>query len=102
MRGVVATSAADLVHGTFGLYESRSVDAMPPLFRGNAVTHELDNFLVASARSQQSACVPFRCRKQTISQLSIGGDPQAIAVAAKRLADWIDKADAAHAIGKFK
>ena len=44
--------------------------------------------------------IPLGGREQAVPDLAVGGDPQPIAVLAKRFADRVDKADPAHAIGE--
>ena len=62
-------------------------------------TNQRRDLVVAAAAAEQCASVPFDGRKQAISHLAFGRQPQAIAIAAERLRDGIDEADAAAAIG---
>ena len=60
--------------------------------------HSSASSLVAAAAAHDARGVPFDGREQAVADLALGRQPQAVAVAAERLRDRVDEADAAAAV----
>ena len=94
--------STDLIHRSFRPLEIRRVDAVAGFFMHHAFTQPVTNLCLRGSVAKQFPSIPFFCRKQTVSQLTFGGNSETVAVAAKRLSDGVNEADATAAVGEFE
>src|SRR5262249_17739909 len=97
--GQAGESPADRVHESFRLDESRCVDLVAFPLGGDAVTDRLADRLIACAASKEAPDVRLLQCEQAVSQLAIGGEPEAVAAHAERTADRGDEADPSPSVG---
>src|SRR5437899_2114222 len=94
-------SAADLAHRARGALERRTlVDLVLQLLVADCLGQDVRQIVVAGSGPQRPAQVPLVDRKQARADLSIGGEPNAIARAAERLRHRVDEAELADAVAE--
>src|SRR4051794_6979697 len=92
--------AADLRHRARRLDEARVVDVVLELLAPHRVADDLLEVVVGGAGPQRAPQVGLVQREQAGSQPPVGGQPDAVAVAAERLRDRVDEPDAAASVGE--
>ena len=92
--------AADLIHGAFGTMKLGAADPMGGRLGGDAVPNQAAQLVIGSAAAQELPGIPFDGREEAIANLALGGQPQAIAIAAEGFAHRIDEADGAATVGE--
>src|SRR3954468_5720638 len=93
-------SAADRAHRARRLHEPRLVDAVLELLAPDGLADDPLDLVVARAVAQRRAQVGLVDREQAGAQAAVGGKADAVAVAAERVADRVDEADLALAVGE--
>src|SRR4051794_35298579 len=92
--------AADLRHRARRLDEARVVDVVLELLAPHRVADDLLEVVVGGAGAQRRAQVGLVQREQAGPQPPVGGQPDAVAVAAERLRDRVDEPDPPAAVGE--
>src|SRR5579871_3756026 len=95
-----AVSAADAAHRALRRHKIRLADMVPLFFLPHDGLEIRGKFLVRLAVAETRAQVVFRDAEQAGADLAVGGQPQAIAMAAERLANGRNQADFAAPISK--
>src|SRR3954453_12428459 len=85
-------STADGRHGARRLHEAGLVDVVFELLAPDGVADDLLEVVVGRAGPQRAAQVGLVVAEQARAQAAVGGDADAVAVAAERLADRVDEA----------
>src|SRR5262245_18757081 len=93
-------SAADGAHRASGLDEARLVDVMLELLAPDGLAHYVLEVRVGRSGADRPTQVGLVEREQAGAQLAVGGEPDAVAVAAERLGHRVDEADRAAAVGE--
>src|ERR671933_972847 len=93
-------SAADRAHRARRLHEARLVHAVLELLAPDRLADDPHDLVVARAVAQRRAQVGLVEGEQARAQAPVRGQADAVAVAAERLADGVDEADPALAVGE--
>src|SRR4051794_19514848 len=93
-------SAADRAHRARRLHEPRLVDTVLELLAPDGLADDPRDVVVARAVAQRRAQVGLVDREQARAQAPVGGEADAVAVTAERVADRVDEADLALAVGE--
>src|SRR3954465_5615202 len=94
-------SAADLGHAPRGALELFAlVDLVLLLFVGDRFQEDVGDLAIGGARPHRAAQVPLVDRKKAGPKLTIGRQADTVAGRTERLADRVDEADLANAIGE--
>ena len=88
-----APLTADTTHRARGRHELRFADVMPGLFLPNHAAQPVGDVVVGSAIAQVGAEVMLGHAEQTGADFAVGGQADAVAVAAEGFADRCDDAD---------
>src|SRR5947209_8509321 len=92
--------AADGGHRPRRLDESGLADVVLELLAPDRVAEDLLELGVVGALTHRGAQVGLVEREEARAQAAVGGESDPVAVAAERLGDGIDEADAAAAVGE--
>src|SRR5438067_11699891 len=94
-------SAADHGHGAVGAAEALVADVVLQLFLPRRRADDLLQLLVGSAAAQRAAQIGLDRGEEARAEGALGGEANAIALGAERLADRGDEANRArHAVGE--
>src|ERR687895_1375907 len=93
-----ATLSADARHRARRLAEAGLAHVVLELLAPDGVAHDPLELVIGGARTQRAAQVGLVQREQARPQHALGGQPDAVAVAAERLRDGGDEAELATAI----
>src|SRR3954468_2432527 len=84
---------ADSGHRTYGLQETRIIDAVTGAFGGDGRQPPVGQLVVGGARAHRGAQVGLLTREQAVADLPVGGQPYAVAGAAEGPGHRGDDAD---------
>src|SRR5262245_24918519 len=91
--------AADGGHRPVGLLEVGVVDAVPGLLSGERGDEPAGQLVVVGPRPHRHTKVTLRGREQAVAQLTVGREPDPVAVPAERTGHRADHADAGLLLG---